>query len=136
MKFPLDPFKSEYSNNPQDLVINWFNENYQECENNSIYLAKYKNEDLPTIEFIRKNRINGYFQQFDTKIHKIAFGSGFYKDGKLSFVWIFSHENKEVPELMKDSSYFDSFDWTEIDKNDPEILNHLFPTDGEKYVFK
>ncbi len=136
MSFALDNFKREYSNSEKDQVLKYLNENF-DPKNFKFYLTKFnfKFDDIPSVSFVRANRIHGYFQQFDDKMHKLAFGVGFYKDNMLSFVWLLDIKDG-FPKEMKDSSMHDNFDWQEIEKDNENIATHLFDEHEECYVFK
>jgi len=131
MPFRIDAFKREYSNNEKIGVISWFDKNF---DGGSIYLATYK-YDVPSIQFIRQNKVTGYYQQFDRKLSRTACGAGIYHNNKLTFVWIFS--TADIPPEMVSSSLHDSVEWTKIDANNAELWSHFYPDDdAELYIYK
>lgn len=133
MVFSVDGIKREFSNKSKEEVIEWFNKTYDK-KKAVLYYAKYKYDDVPSVLFIRSNKINGYYQQLNNKLHRLAFGVGVWHDKTLSYVWVF--RGKEVPKEMKDSSYYKSCDWEELEQTDGRMWEHLYPEDGEKYVYK
>lgn len=136
MSFTLDNFKREYTNGDKEIVLKYLNENC-DFKNFKFYHAKFnsKYDDIPTISFVRANRINGYFQQFDNDMHKIAFGVGSYKNNELNFVWLLDMKNG-FPNVLKDSTMYENFDWHEVDKDNEIVLSILFDEKEEAYIFK
>ena len=105
-----------------------------------LYISHYKGT-LPMIDYIRNNRISGYFQQLDQKLRRITFCSGYYNvtTQKVSFVWIF--RDTDLPNMVKNSSIFDACTWNKIDPITDDhvgILSDLiFPeTASETYAYK
>lgn len=148
MVFRLDEAKRVYKNEDQESFRNWFLDNFNP-EEGSIWFAKYKFDDLPSVGFVLNNQVNGYFQQMDNKLHRSCFGQGVYKDGCLTFVWIVSvgndllvttrrdKGNPEIPTEMKEGPVYSSCEWTLIDDPvDRRIWDHFYPgEDTRSYLF-
>lgn len=127
MAFRLDSLKREYKNNSQLVCKKWFDDNYDPSVA-SIYFAKYKYDDMPTVGFVKKNKLNGYYQQLDNKLHSKAFGMGLCIDNELTYIWVFSNRgNPEVPQEMLNSSLYESCEWVQIESTDNKIWDYFYP---------
>lgn len=134
MGFRADAIKREYKNSSKDEFMKWLSENFDE-NTNSIYFATY-NDDIPSVGFVRSNKVNGYFQQFDTKLHRTTFGQGIFTNGKLTFVWFFSTNDGNVPVEMTTSSLYEACEWKKVCKDDEKIWTHLYPSDdSETWIY-
>ena len=135
MAFRLDNLKREYKNNEPSDVKRWFADNF-DPETSSIYFAKYKFDDVSSVGFVRKNQVNGYYQQLDNKLHRFAFGQGLFQNGELTFVWVFSNKDGTMPQEMVNSSLYESCEWAQLDKDDEKLWDHFYPgKDVESYLF-
>lgn len=110
----------------------------KQLDDYSVYIGVL-NDVLPTIEFVRNNRINGYFQSLDNKLSKNTFGMFQFRNDDQYFVFLFKDD---MSELFKESSLYDACNWTKITLD--EGLNRFYPDLFEnnneliykKYVFK
>ena len=59
-------------------------------------------KDIPDEDFLRKNRVNGFLQSLDKRMHGHSHGRHYYEDGKLKFAWILTKFIPEDPEEEKD----------------------------------
>lgn len=133
MSFRLDNFKRKYKNDSKKDVITWFNETF-DWNKNCVYYAEYKYDDMPSFDFVRNNKVNGYYQQLSNKLHRSAFGNGLFRDNKLTFVWIFG--NKDLPKEMLDSSLYESCDWSKLDKESNKLWEYFYSEkDSESYLY-
>lgn len=132
MSFRVDDFKREYKNQPQGQVKSWLQEHF-DPEQASIYLAVYKEDDIPGVDFVRSNKFNGYYQQMDNKLHSKAFGIGVYHEGQMEYLWIFGE--KEIPPLMKDSPLYEVCDWVPLSLNNEKIWSLVYPESDETYLY-
>jgi hypothetical protein len=133
MSFRVDAFKREYKNNSPEEVKAWLKDHFDQ-EKACLYLATYKEDDIPSIGFVRKNKFNGYYQQMDNKLHNKAFGMGVYQEGKMQYLWIFGES--EIPALMKQSPLYDVCDWESLSVEDERIWHLIYPSDEvENYLY-
>lgn len=133
MSFRVDAFKREYKNSSIDEVKTWLSEHF-DAEKASIYLATYKEDDIPSVGFVRKNKFEGYYQQMDNKLHSKAFGMGVFADGKMQYLWIFGAP--EVPELMQQSPLYEVCNWEKINADDARVWSLIYPDDeSEDYLY-
>lgn len=133
MSFRVDAFKREYKNKPIEQVKTWLSEHF-DADKASIYLATYKEDDIPEVGFVRKNKFNGYYQQLDNKMHSKAFAMGVYADGQMHYVWILS--TPEVPVMLKDSALYEVCTWEKVTPEDTRIWTLIYPdTEAESYLF-
>ena len=130
-KMDLNEWKRVYSNEPVETAKEWLMQNFDE-NFFSLYYVKYT-ESLPPLDFMKSNLVNGYYQSFEGKMHKIAFASCLIGEN-VEFIWLF--QGKEIPTEMKESSLYECSEWSEI--NLDQALDYIFPApkDGEPFVFK
>ena len=127
MGFRADAVKREYKNSSKEEFMKWFSENFND-DTNSVHFATYT-DDVPSVGFVRSNKVNGYFQQFDTKMHRTTFGQCVFADGKLTFVWVFSTKDGSVPDEMTSSSLYEVCEWEKIEKDDERLWSTLYPNE-------
>ena len=123
-------FKGLYYNSTQEEVMTWFESKF-DPEANSMWIASFT-DNIPSVGFVRDNKITGYYQQFDNKLKGIMFGSGVYHNGKLTFAWIFGES--DIPEKFRETSFYDSCQWKQC--TNLELWEHFYPSqeDPEHYV--
>ena len=130
--FNMNKWKDIYYKNDYDTSRNWLLAN----SNNvfpSIYYAIYT-EDLPPMEFMVNNRINGYFQELEgTKgFINIGHGRAIMRDGKVIFIWMFT--TTEIPDEMKNSSLYQCCSWEKITRDDSRFDTDMLFEEPTNYI--
>ncbi len=107
--FNIHEWKTFFTNNSLEESVAYL---YQYADDLVFYVGVYT-DTLSSMEFMRSNLVNGFFQSLDPKAMRNTFGSGLIHDGKLVFAMMFS--GGDMPELFKDSSLYDTYKWTKVD---------------------
>ena len=102
----------------------------------SIYYAEYTDE-LPSIDFMIKNRINGYFQELMNvkNFSNMAHGRVIIDGKNIKFIWIFT--TAYIPDDMKYSALYPCCKWEKITKDDTRFDTIMFyDSDTESIDYK
>lgn len=133
--FNLEDWKRFYSNNDaRPTSIDYFWKNYDSL-GYCIYRIDYKyNNELARI-FMSSNLVGGLFQRME-RLRKYCFGSVliFGEDNSNEISGYLVFRGQEIPDEMKDVADFESYNFRQMDINDPkekELFNDYLAWDGE-----
>jgi len=115
--FVMDEWKKMFSNNPEDVSMPWFWENFDH-ENYSIWYCEYMYPDELRLTFMSANLVGGMMQRLD-KLRKYAFGSvavfGSNNNSSISGVWCWRGQNLAFEQSEDLQIDYSSYKWTKLD---------------------
>ena len=125
-KFNLEDWKRFYSNNEtRPTAIDYFWANFDK-EGFSIWKSQYKYSHELTKVFMTCNLVGGFFQRID-RARKYAFGSvvicGTDNKNEISGYWVF--RGQDVPEEVRESDDFESFEFSKMNSDDSKIRHEF-----------
>jgi hypothetical protein len=156
-KYYFSDLDSRQYNDEEVISESEFLTYLQSVPNLKLYLASYKfNTDLPTMDFMVKNFIQGVYQRLSTHIRNHTFSIALLEQDPKRFVslWIFDTEsgNKfllESPKKSKsndpedgdavseDKDIYELFDWRELNLLEVDLLSPFFKvTTDPRVVYK
>ena len=150
-KYYFSDLESRQYNDDEAIPVTEYLNYLKEVPNLKIYLATYKfNDDLPTLDFMAKNFIQGIYQRLSTHIRNHTFSIALLEKDPKRFVtlWIFDTEtnylleapkksksDEEGDSISEDRDIYDLFDWSEVSELDS--LTHFFQvTEAPRVVYK
>merc|ERR1712029_911464 len=118
----MDEWKKMFSNNPEDVSMPWFWENFDH-EANSIWYCEYMYPDELRLTFMSANLVGGMTQRLD-RLSKYAFGAvavfGSNNNSSISGVWCWRGQDLAF-ELSEDLQIdYSSYKWTKLDSKSEE----------------
>lgn len=154
-KYYFSDLDSRQNNDEEVIPESEFITYLQSVPNLKLYLASYKfNDDLPTMDFMINNFIQGIYQRLSTHIRNHTFSIALLEKDPKRFVslWIFdtesgkqflleppkkskSNEPEEGDSISEDKDIYELFDWKELDLS--ESLTPFFKvTSNPRVVYK
>lgn len=132
IEFTMNQWKDIYYKNEYQTSKEWFLIHISD-DNPCMYYAEYV-DDLPPIDFMIKNRINGYFQELmDVKnFSNIAHGRVIIDGKNIKFIWIFV--NTDIPSEMKNSALYPCCSWEKITKEDIKFDTIMFNEPNIEFI--
>merc|ERR1712121_86042 len=118
----MDEWKKMFSNNPEDVSMPWFWENFDH-ENYSIWFCEYMYPEELRLTFMSANLVGGMMQRLD-KLRKYAFGSvavfGSNNNSSISGVWCWRGQNLAFEQSEDLQIDYSSYKWTKLDSKSEE----------------
>jgi len=134
--FSIDQWKKIYCNNPLQVSL----DEIVKTPDISFWIANYKSEDLPGMDFMIKNYVNGLFGSVDDieenekNVHARhnSFARAFITESptgyNLAIFWILN--KLEVPNYFNGTDVFEYFNWTRLEPTDKRIEKYLSKDDN------
>jgi len=118
----MDEWKKMFSNNPEDVSMPWFWENFDH-ENYSIWFCEYMYPEELRLTFMSANLVGGMMQRLD-KLRKYAFGSvavfGSNNNSSISGVWCWRGQDLAFEKSEDLQIDYSSYKWTKLDSKSEE----------------
>lgn len=138
--FNMNDWKFTFTNDNSDVSSNYLN---QYKDNISlVFVTGTYIDKLPSIDFMKTNLIKGFFQSFDNKLTRNAFGTAILlPNNALHFTFMFyikDNKDDRLPELFEKSDLFESCFWSNIKFDD--FVSFIYPKSypqkfGENFTF-
>jgi len=113
----MDEWKKMFSNNPEDVSMPWFWENFDH-EANSIWYCEYMYPDELRLTFMSANLVGGMMQRLD-RLRKYAFGAvavfGSNNNSSISGVWCWRGQDLAFEKSEDLQVDYASYKWTKLD---------------------
>ena len=132
ISFSMNQWKDIYYKNGYLYSKNWFLIHSTDVIP-SIFYAEYI-DDLPQLEFMINNRINGYLQELMNvnQFSNIAHGRVIIDGKNVRFVWIFV--TTDIPNEMVNSTLYPCCKWEKITKNDKLFDTIMFNESDNNFI--
>jgi len=118
----MDEWKKMFSNNPEDVAMPWFWENFDH-ENYSIWFCEYMYPEELRLTFMSANLVGGMMQRLD-KLRKYAFGAvavfGSNNNSSISGVWCWRGQDLAFEKSEDLQIDYSSYKWTKLDSKSAE----------------
>ncbi len=126
----MNIWKDIYYKNNYITSKEWFDNNMNDAV---IYYSKYIDE-LPSMDFMIINRINGYFQELESikESKNIIHSRSIINNNHVEFIWIFL--SSDIPQIILDCNLYPCCTWNKITKNNPLFELIMFEDQNTTFI--